>query len=170
MLDQFVIPLDVTIRYCFRHDLQSLEWFGLFREQRELFHAAYERQERGEIMMLVAEVNRFPTGQVWIDLVKKQNEGVGILWALRVLPALQRLGIGTRLVGSAETLLRERGFNFAELGVEQNNSRAQRLYERLGYRVVTSNIEHWHYTTPDGEVRQASANEWIMYKPLNANK
>ena len=56
---------------------------------------AFQRQQRGEVLMLVAEANRFPIGQLWIDLVKKQEESIGIIWALRVMPAFQNLGVGS---------------------------------------------------------------------------
>src|SRR5437868_4023084 len=70
----FTIGATVTIRPCVRDDLAKLEWFGLFTLHREIIHSAFERQERGENRMLVAELNSFPVGQVWIDLTTKQEE------------------------------------------------------------------------------------------------
>jgi ribosomal protein S18 acetylase RimI-like enzyme len=166
VLQQFTIPLAVTVRICVRDDLPNLEWFGLFTAHREVILSAYERQERGENLMLVAEANRFPVGQVWIDLAKKSAESVGVLWAVRVIPCLQNLGIGTRLMGSAEWLLRGWGFAYAELGVEKDNLGARRLYERLGYSVVGTEYEEYCYTTPDGTSMHVPVDEWILRKDL----
>ena len=43
----------------------SSEWFGLFTDHRKMILAAYDSQERGEALMLVAETQGFPVGQVW---------------------------------------------------------------------------------------------------------
>jgi ribosomal protein S18 acetylase RimI-like enzyme len=106
--------------------------FGLFTPQRPLIRKVYEEHRRGAAMMLVAEVNGETSGQLWIAFHPAQ--GVGEIWALRVLPCLQRKGIGTRMLAAAEALLRERGFARVELAVEVDNAGAHRLYERLGYR------------------------------------
>lgn len=106
MLDQFTINVPVTIRTCRESDLSNLEWFGLLTEFRQTITDAFQRFQKGEIIMLVAEGNRFPIGQVWIDLTKQREHVIGILWALRVLISFQNLGIGTRLITSAERQLR----------------------------------------------------------------
>jgi ribosomal protein S18 acetylase RimI-like enzyme len=120
--------------------------------------------------MLVAVVNEFPVGQVWIDLVKQREQATGILYALRVLPPLQNLGIGTRLIAAVEDLLCKRGYKIVELGVEKDNPDAKRLYERLGYCVIRDNLETWEIVTPDGQKVQEQALEWIMRKSLEDRK
>ena len=77
------------------------EWFGLFTDHREMILAAYDGQERGEALMLVAETQGFPVGQVWIDLTLERVDATGVLWAVRVFPTLQNRGIGTRLMVAA---------------------------------------------------------------------
>ena len=166
MFEQRHLSIDVTIRLCEQKDLLDLEWFGLFSDLRNLYDSAYERHVKGENIMLVAEVNHFPVGQVWIDLTKLKNDSIGVLWALRVLPPLQNLGIGTSLIRSAESLLSGHGYNIAELGVAKDNNGAKRLYERLGYRVVGDNIEKWDYITLKGETVHVVEHEWILRKPL----
>jgi ribosomal protein S18 acetylase RimI-like enzyme len=165
--EPFSVRLDVTIRPCQRSDLQDLEWFGLFSPMREVFLSAFSRYERGENMMFVAETNQFPAGQVWVDLVKLQPDSIGVIWALRVIPPLQNLGIGSRLIATAESLLRHRGYRLAELGVEKTNPHAKRLYERLGYKVVKDNIEEWDFNTPEGQSVHMVADEWIMRKQID---
>ncbi len=166
MLDTFSITLNVTIRPATRDDLRPLEWFGSLTPFRQTIEIAFERAEQGEVVFLVAEANNFPVGQVWVDLVKLANEGVGIIWAFRVLTTMRNLGIGTRLIQNAEQVIAAHGLNIAELGVEHSNPNARRLYERLGYRVVESKLECWNYNTPEGEQHFVEEYEWIMRKQL----
>jgi ribosomal protein S18 acetylase RimI-like enzyme len=137
-----------------------LEWFGLFARYRQLYVDTFARSEKGEIVMLVAVVNEFPVGSVWIDLVKQREQSTGILYALRVLPPLQNLGIGTRLIAAVEDLLLKRGYKIVELGVDKDNPDAKRLYERLGYRLLRDNLEKWVIVTPNGQTVQNSL--WIV--------
>lgn len=164
---EFHVPLPVTVRACVEGDLPQLEWFGKFTPHREIIRDAYERQQRGENLMLVAEVNQFPVGQAWIDLAKKRSESVGVLWAVRVLRPFRRSGIGSRLLRVAERVLRERGYAAAEIGVERHNSAARRLYERLGYWTVGEEREEYDYTTPDGVYTRVPVDQWILRKRLN---
>ncbi len=168
--EQFSIRLDITIRPCQRSDLHDLEWFGLFSQMREVSLSAFSRYEQGENMMYVAETNKFPVGQVWVDLAKLQDDSIGVIWALRVMPPLQNLGIGSRLIATAENLLGNRGYRMAEVGVEKTNPHAQRLYERLGYLVVKDNIEEWNFITPDRQSVHMIADEWIMRKRLATDR
>ena len=121
-----------------------------------------------ECVYLVAVLNSYPVGQVQVDLAKHAATGTGLVWALRVLPALQGLGVGTRLMRAAEDVIRASGLPVAELGVAKDNPRAQRLYERLGYVVVADAIDHWSFTTPEGETREVEESEWIMRKQLGS--
>lgn len=116
--------------------------------------------------MLLAVVREFPVGQLWVDLARKRDAGIGVLWALRVLPGLRGTGIGTRLLQCAEAQLRERGIPFSEIGVEQDNPDARRLYERMGY--VAAGIEHdvAEYVTPAGHRERMEVEQWILRKPL----
>jgi len=168
MVEPFDVTLQVAIRPCLREDLPKLEWFGLFARYRQVFADTFARSEKGEIVMLVASVNEFPVGQVWIDLVKRREQSTGILYALRVLPPLQNLGIGTRLIASVEELLRKRGYKIIELGVEKDNPNAKRLYERLGFSILRDNLEKWEFVTSEGKTVQEQADEWIMQKTLDA--
>lgn len=162
----FSFHFDVSFRQCRRQDLRDLEWFGMFYAHRQLIEEAFARHQAGENLMLLAEANRFPIGQVWIDLEKKRAQSTGILWALRVLPPFQGHGLGTRLIAEGEALLQRHGYSCAEIAVETNNPRAKKLYQSLGYRVIGSHVEQWDYVTPEGEHVQAQADEWILQKEL----
>ena len=166
MVAPFEVTMQASIRPCVREELPKLEWFGLFAHFRQLFADTFTRSEKGEVVMLVAVVNEFPVGQVWIDLVKQREQSTGILYALRVLPPLQNLGIGTRLVTAVEDLLQKRGYKIVELAVEMDNPGAKRLYERLGYRIIRDNLEKWKFVPPTEQIVQERAHEWIMQKSL----
>jgi ribosomal protein S18 acetylase RimI-like enzyme len=166
-VDRWTVPLAVTIRRCEAGDLPKLEWFGRYVEFREVFREVFERQERDEVVMLVAAANHYPIGQVWIDLTTKQDLSIALIFAVRVLPCFQNLGIGTRLMAAAENVIRERDLMTAELGVDHENIHAKRLYERLGFAAIDSVVDEWRYTRPDGVEMRVVANEWVMQKRLH---
>jgi len=149
----FCCTFPVSLRLCRRADLRDLEWFGMFRPDRHVIEQAFAHQQEGKNLMFLADANRFPIGQVWIKLAEKGSQGVGVLWALRVLPPFQSQGIGTRLIAYAESELAARGFQFAELSVARDNPRAKKLYQRLGYKIAHSEED-------------AAENEWTLRKSL----
>ena len=133
---------------------------------RESIEAALTRAENGEIIYLVAEINGYPVGQVLVDCITRKDEGVGIVWALRVIPNMQNLGIGSKLMQAAEQTLRVRGLHSAELEVAQDNTGARRLYDRLGYQVTRETVTRWWYRTPAGETVHVDQDAWVMRKTL----
>jgi ribosomal protein S18 acetylase RimI-like enzyme len=163
---RFEVTAEVVLRRARREDLRPLEWFGRYTPHREIIRSAFEAQERGENLMLLAEMNGFPIAQAWVDLERGAERGIGLLWAVRVLPPLRGLGLGSRLIRAAEAALRERGFRCAEIGVEKGNTAARRLYERLGYRVHRELEEEYEFTPPGGTRVTVPVDEWMMRKPL----
>jgi ribosomal protein S18 acetylase RimI-like enzyme len=164
--NHFTLPLHVSIRPCRETDLLDLEWFGRLTDFRQTIADAFKRSQQGEVIMLVAEANCFPVGQIWIDLTMRRTEAIGVLWALRVFKPFQNIGIGSRLLASAEKILKDKDFTTAEIGVEKDNLEARRLYERMGYQVIKDNVEAWGYTTPEGKQVHETIIEWIMHKRL----
>lgn len=154
------------MRLCRAEDLPALEWGGLFTHHREIIRGAFERQCRGDNLMLLAVANDFPVGQVWMDLARLRHESAALLWALRVFPGFQGAGIGSRLVREAERRLRRLGVRSAEIGAERDNPGARRLYERLGYAVVRAGRETYAYTTPAGVTERVTVDQWLMRKRL----
>ena len=59
-----------------------------------------------------------------------------IVDSLAVAGSARGLGIGTALMGAAETKARSMGKRFMSLGVIGENAGAIRLYERLGYKIT----------------------------------
>ncbi len=53
-----------------------------------------------------------------------------------VAPAVRGQGIGTRLLDEITVIAREEGMRWVRLEVVDTNPRAQRLYERVGYKVT----------------------------------
>lgn len=161
----FRIELDVTIRSAREDDLDALEWFGMFTPHRAIIRDTFAAQQRGDGAMLVADARGFPVGQTWIDFAAA-GPGAGLLWAVRVIPWMQGLGVGGRLLEAAETLLRARGAVRAVLGVETENVDARRLYERRGYVVVDRTRGTWTYTDPDGTHVLVPTEQWVLQKTL----
>jgi ribosomal protein S18 acetylase RimI-like enzyme len=168
MRTTFAISLNITIRRAREEDLAAMEWYGMFAPHREILRETFAMQQRGEVVMLVAEAKGFPAGQAWVDLRRLGNESLGVLWAVRVFPLLQGLGIGTRLIGAAEEELRARGARGVEISAERDNPRARALYERLGYAVTDEREDFYTYTTPEGRTVTAETDEWVMHKDLEA--
>jgi ribosomal protein S18 acetylase RimI-like enzyme len=155
-LDTFSIRLPVRIRAAVDQDLPALEEISRLVAHDAPVREIHEQQAKGEALILVAEVNGHPAGQVWIALQRRRAERAGELWAVSVLPCLRGQGLGAALVRAAEDALQARGFRWALLGVEADNPGARRLYERLGYTLAAS--------TP-GEAG-AAAGQWVLRKEL----
>lgn len=166
IFDRARIQLDVAIRPCVSADLPKLEWFGLYWAHRQIFEEAHLRHKAGENPMLVADLNGFPVGQVWIDLTASTEEGVGIIWALRVFPFFQGCGLGGRLVRAAEHVIRQSGGTIAELGIEPSERDLAPYYLRLGYTEVGTRTEARAFVTPDGRELRESLPQRIFRKPL----
>ena len=63
-----------------------------------------------------------------------QDKREGWIGGIGVMPGYRGRGIGTDLMAAAEGMLKERGVTDVYLEVIEGNQKAQRLYERLGYR------------------------------------
>lgn len=120
----------VTIRMCTERDLAPFESFSSPR------HTRYCREKfaQPDVVILVAvdDVD-VPVGKLHLE---RPNPRVVRIVATVVAPPLRNRGIGMVLMHAAESLACEWGAHTAELGVEDNNPRARRLYERLGYEAA----------------------------------
>ncbi len=90
----------------------------------------------------------------------------GYFYGLRVFGPFQRLGLGRALVRRGEGLLRERGFRYATIAVDRENTSARRLYERLGFRAIRERHRSWSYVGPDGGTPRVRVVEIHPGKPL----
>jgi ribosomal protein S18 acetylase RimI-like enzyme len=160
--DDAVVQLRVRIRECREEDLEALEWFGAYRLHRGIARRTFEEQRCGRALMLVLEANGHASGQAWIDFGRRR----GVIWAVRVLPCLQNLGLGSRLAGACEARLVARGVAEAEVSVERGNAGALRFWEGRGYRTVG---EHrWVELLGDGGDGGAAMrlDQWVLRRGL----
>lgn len=165
-IDRFRVAVEVTIRLAEPRDVDALEWFGMFTQHREIIREAHERQQRGENLMLLAVINDFPIGQIWIDLTRERDERTAVLWAFRVFPVMQGFGIGSRLLANAESVAQSHGCVCTEIRVELANAPAVLFYQRRGYPVVREDREPFSYTTPWGERAHLQLEELVLRKSI----
>lgn len=166
ILGRAMIAMEATLRLATTDDLPALEWFGMFTPHREVIATAFRMQERGDGAMLLAVVNGFPAGQAWLDFVRRRPHGRATVWAVRVFPPFQHSRLGTRLMLTAESVIRDRGFGESELGVDRDNPGVLGFYERLGYRGAGTETGRFSYRTPEGAMIHQPIDQWILRKAL----
>ena len=128
----------MEIRPAAAGDLEPLG--AVFASERGFFADCLARQEAGSGVLLVAWLDGWPAGDVFLSLgpadqpeLRRHLPGVPMLIHLEVADRLQRRGIGTALVRGGEDTARRFGRDRIALGVGLDNPGARRLYERLGY-------------------------------------
>lgn len=105
--------------------------------------------------------------KVYVD--HATNDLASTIGQLATHPELQSLGVGTRLIGAAETLITSLGKSLAVLGVETKNTQAIQLYDRLGYQPQHLETHYWEVTGSDGELYPYEARVRIMHKALRSH-
>jgi ring-1,2-phenylacetyl-CoA epoxidase subunit PaaD len=159
-------PAYAAIRECREDDL------GRFDELGSPLHVQhcrleFERMERGEVLILVAvDEGDAPVGKLHVDLVSRASERAATIGSAATVPALQGRGIGTALILVAEERIRQHGLLFAEIGVEDANPRARRLYDRLGYRAIADETFLYEVEGRDGAPTLVSNSGARMRKRL----
>ncbi|MCI0521035.1 MAG: GNAT family N-acetyltransferase [Chloroflexi bacterium] len=165
----------VTIRHAVRSDLRALEWNGEYSHFRRLYREIFGGVERGETVVWVAELQPVGIiGQMFVALISGRVELAdgserAYIYGFRIKPAFRGQGLGTRMLDEVEGDLARRGYRAVVLNVNQENSEARLLYERLGYRVVAPEPGRWSYTDDLGHVHQVVEPAWRMEKKLNGN-
>ena len=145
-------------------ELAGLDWSGNPAHLRSVA-AALHRAARGlEDYLVVRAPGGQPIAKMRVDYTSEA--GTGAFSQLAVLGPLQGLGIATMLIGAGEQRVRARGLTFAGLGVEDDNPRARRLYERLGYQASGRQHASWEYEDDDGVLRLYETTLTILRKRL----
>lgn len=117
--------------------------------QRAYFADRLSRHKVGNGVLLTAWWDGHPIGDAYLWLedaeepeLREHLPGVPLLTHVEIHEDFRSRGIGTRLISAAEEMLTDagkmptqRGYERVALAVEISNVRAERLYERLGYRI-----------------------------------
>jgi len=119
-----------AIRRC---EEQDLDHFGAFGSERHVEYCREEFTRADRVRILVAVADDIPVGKAHVHF---DPGDAATIEAVAVVRERQRRGIGTALIRSAEAVAAEHGYEAVQLGVEDSNPDARRLYERLGYRSV----------------------------------
>jgi ribosomal protein S18 acetylase RimI-like enzyme len=160
-------PLAVVVRLLQEVDNIALEWQG-GTDLRQWYWEQYQHHLRGERTVLIADFNGFPIGQaavLWNG--KPTHPHIPDIQSLRVFEAFRGLRVGTTLLEACEDAARARGFTEVSLAVSLENPRAQKLYEKRGYRATGEPYEdEWHYIDAQGEM--CPQVDWVidLIKPL----
>ena len=142
-----------------RADIATMAWSG-GKSHLSNMHMQLSRAAEGKAEYLVAcPPSDLPVGKCGIDY--QTDDGTGMIWQVAVHPALQSLGIGTALIAHAEQRIRARGVETARLSVENDNPRARKLYDRLGYVARYETADSW--MTDEGCYETVCT---VMFKPL----
>lgn len=167
------LPLkdDIIFRLARRDDLPKLEWMGEYTHFRRVIHYTFREQQTGQRMMLLADFNGYPIGQIFIFLKQEGflfsgNKPRGYLYSLRVMAPFRGLGIGTELLLEAEKLLLARSMTVATIAAAKDNPNARRLYERIGYQVYAEDEGYWSYINHKGEHIEVHEPCWMLEKNL----
>lgn len=125
----------LEIKLCTKNDialLTSWDEVGYFEE-------AFEEQEDGKRLILLAFIDGTLTGYVHLNRFPKyapfRRLGISEIQDLFVIPAFRRQGIGEKLVSACEQYAVSDGATELGIGVgvAGNFGAAQRLYMRMGY-------------------------------------
>ncbi|MFL6699887.1 MAG: GNAT family N-acetyltransferase, partial [Vitreoscilla sp.] len=95
-----------------------------------------ERMERGESVVFVAEADEQLLGfcQLYPTWCSVAAARIFVLYDLFVDDGVRRAGVGRQLMLAAQAFAREAGAVRLDLSTARNNTRAQALYESLGWQ------------------------------------
>ncbi len=165
------LPLNLTIdfRLAGQDDLPKLEWEGQYTHFRKIFEYTYSEQLAGRRLMLLADFNDYPIGQIFILLhSRRARTKHGYFYSLRVMTPFRGVGLGTELIRQAENRLLEQHVYSATIAVAKDNTGALRLYERNGYRIYAEDEGRWSYTNHTGKHVQVHEPCWMLEKHLRS--
>lgn len=166
------VSLPITIRPATHQHITRLEWHGQFRHLRNLFRHSYREQQAGRRLLLIAAVDEYPVGRLFLQWVSSNptladGRTRAYLYSFQVHEMLQGRGIGTALLQEAESRIQARHYRQILIAVAKDNPRAQMLYQRFGYRVIRDDPGEWDYVDHNGVTRHVVEPCWIMEKRLH---
>jgi len=130
-----VVAHAVAVRECEARDLVHFDRLGGV-EHAKYCRAQFARGPRALTILVAVDAEDTPIGKVHLDFEERGDRKEAVLIAACVETSARDRGVGTDLMAAAETHVCSRGVDTIVLGVEDWNTGARRLYERLGYVVV----------------------------------
>ena len=135
----------------------------------------FVKQQAGEAVYLVAWHRDIPVGHALLRWNGPSDHPIVFrldrcpdVEDLFVSPGYRSKGIGSRLLDTAESLAKQKGYSQLGIGVDIDNPSARSLYERKGFR-DTGFGEYrisWPWTDKDGQERWAEENCNYLIKVL----
>jgi GNAT superfamily N-acetyltransferase len=168
------VEIPITLRLAMKADLSKLEWYGQYAHYRHVFRRTFTDQQLGRRLMLLAVRNDFPIGQIFI-LPKSTRHTApdgstpAYFYALRVMETFRGLGIGTRLIQEAESIVHGQGARWARIAVAKDNPKARTLYERLGYAIYAEDPGNWSFLDHRGVVQHQHEPCWLLEKSCSGD-
>jgi ribosomal protein S18 acetylase RimI-like enzyme len=159
------LSIPLSIRPAIAADLPKLEWYGQYTHFRNVFRRAFQDQEQGSRLMLIADCNDFPIGHIFINFHDNRDQSA-YLYSLRVMEMFRGHGIGSRLISEAENIARRRGCLWSTIAVAKDNTRALELYQRLGYETYAEDDGFWRYRDHLGRMRSIKESCWLLQKSI----
>lgn len=109
------------------------------RANRQLLPHGFDTE--GMLFLKAVLPDGTPVGVLWLGLTHpRSTPGCAFIYDIEVAEAHRGAGHGRALLAAAEEAVRSRGAEALELNVFGGNTRAIRLYETAGYRVVTQQM------------------------------
>lgn len=161
-----MVKSDVLIDDLQESDLAEISWAGT---KVHLLHVAAElkRVLAGEAEYIA--VRNLAGRALAIGLIDHVRfEDASEIGQLSTDPVLQRQGLGSILIEAAEFRIRGRGHQWSILGVEVENVRARKLYERLGYSFYAEETDSWTAEDQDGNEYLHTADTILLRKSVIA--
>ncbi len=163
----------MLIRTCSAADVELLE--QCIPSRGTYAHAYhFAQQQTGCQLYLVALQRHLPAGSCVLRWSGWVGTAVGAhlrdcpeITNLHVVEELRGRGIGTALIGAAEDRARAAGFERISIGVAEENPRAAKLYERLGYDDTGLRHEsRYRSADADGVDREVIEHDRALVKAL----
>lgn len=164
-------PSSVEIRPVMEADLPALEWEGQYTHFRKVYQHAFREAERGDRVLLVAEMDGKLIGQIFIhlnaiNLGTKLTVPTAYLHSFRVRDAYRSLGIGSKLLSHAEQAMRQLGIQLAVIAVSKANPRALGFYQKWGYSIFREDPGRWSYLDHKGRLQDVHDPSYLLQKEL----
>jgi GNAT superfamily N-acetyltransferase len=122
-------------------------------ERRRDYMANYLQSLPSRAAVLVAELDGEVRGFASVGVAREGDDTLGELYAIYVDPERWGSGLGRALIAAAEERLRAAGFTETMLWVLEDNPRARRFYEAVGWTHDGGTKRDTHLDTEVTEVR-----------------